>query len=308
LYIPAVPKLPPLPLDEWAPAYQTLHRWTQIVGKTRLSNTAMQNHWWNATLYVTARGLTTSTIPYKRGVYEVEFDFVDHLLLARTSTGDIRSLELERRSVADFYAGYTAMLDSLGIEPRIRGIPCELPDTLPFAEDNIHADYDPDAANRSWQILAYTDRIFKDFRSGFLGKCSPVHFWWGAFDLACTRFSGRRAPVHPGGIPNLPDWVTREAYSHECYSCGWWPGTVGGPVAEPAFYAYAYAEPDGFSSAKVAPASAYYHPEMREWFLPYEPVRASADPDDMLLSFLDSTYGAAADLGRWERQALERPH
>jgi hypothetical protein len=303
-----MPHLPALPLDAWAPAYETLHRWTQIVGKTRLSNSAMQNHWWNATLYVTARGLTTSTIPYDGGLYEVEFDFVDHLLVVRTSNGELRSMQLKSQSVADFYADYMAMLKSAGVEPKIRAIPSELPDTLPFADDRVHAAYDAGAANRCWQILSYTDRLFKEFRSGFLGKCSPVHFWWGAFDLACTRFSGRRAPIHPGGIPNLPDRITREAYSHECYSAGWWPGTVGGPVAEPAFYAYAYAEPEGFSKAKVVPSSAYYHPVMHEWFLPYDAVRASADPDDMLLSFLQSTYAAAADLGRWDRQALERAH
>ncbi|HEY0528312.1 MAG TPA: DUF5996 family protein, partial [Gemmatimonadaceae bacterium] len=225
-----MPHLPALPLDAWAPAYETLHRWTQIVGKTRLSNSAMQNHWWNATLYVTARGLTTSTIPYDGGLYEVEFDFVDHLLLVRTTNGELRSMQLKPQTVADFYADYIAMLKSVGVEPKIRGIPCELPDTLPFADDTVHVAYDADAANRCWQILSYSDRVFKEFRSGFLGKCSPVHFWWGAFDLACTRFSGRRAPIHPGGIPNLPDRITREAYSHECYSSGWWPGTVGGPV------------------------------------------------------------------------------
>jgi hypothetical protein len=303
-----MPKLPPLPLGEWAPAFETLHRWTQIVGKTRLSNTAMQNHWWNATLYVTARGMTTSPILYEGGTYEIEFDFVDHLLIVRTSSGELRSMQLKPQSVAQFYTAYIAVLKSVGIDPKIRAIPCELPDTIPFAGDAVHAGYDADAANRCWQILAYTDRVFKEFRGDFLGKCSPVHFWWGAFDLACTRFSGRRAPLHPGGIPNLPDWITREAYSHECYSCGWWPGSVGGPVAEPAFYAYAYAEPEGFAQARVAPGSAYYHTVMHEWFLPYDAVRASKDPDDMVLSFLHSTYAAAADLGRWDRQSLERAH
>jgi hypothetical protein len=301
-------KLPPLPLGEWASTYETLHRWTQIVGKTRLSNSAMQNHWWNSTLYVTARGLTTSPIPYDGATFEIEFDFVEHLLVFRASTGELRSMALEPQTVAQFYGAYKAMLESVGIEPGIRAIPCELPDTLPFADDTTHASYDPGAANRCWQILAYTDRVFREFRGDFLGKCSPVHFWWGAFDLACTRFSGRRAPVHPGGIPNLPDSVTREAYSHECYSSGWWPGTVGGPVAEPAFYAYAYAEPEGFGQARVSPSSAYYHPVMHEWFLPYDSVRASADPDDMVLSFLHTTYGAAADLGRWDRKSLEREH
>ena len=303
-----MPKLPALPLDAWAPAYETLHRWTQIVGKTRMSNSAMQNHWWHATLYVTARGMTTSPIPYDGATYEVEFDFVDHLLVARTSSGELRSMELKPQSVAGFYAAYTAMLKSVGIAPNIRAVPCELPDTIPFADDNVHAAYDPDAAHRCSQILGYTDRVFKEFRGDFLGKCSPVHFWWGAFDLACTRFSGRRAPLHPGGIPNLPDSVTREAYSHECYSCGWWPGSVGGPVGEPAYYAYAYAEPDGFAQARVSPSAAYYHPVMHEWFLPYDTVRASDDPDDLVLSFLDSTYRAAADLGHWDREALERTH
>ncbi len=298
---------PQLPLEEWQETYETLHRWMQIVGKTRLGLAPMQNHWWQVTLYVTARGLGTSPIPYRERNFEVEFDFLDHLLIVRTSEGVTRMIPLAPQSVADFFGEYMALLRSLDIEPKIWPQPVELTDATPFADDRMHASYDPDAAQRCWRILTQADRVLKEFRSGFIGKCSPSHFWWGAFDLACTRFSGRPAPPHPGGVPNTPDYVTREGYSRECISAGWWPGTVGGPVNEPAFYAYAYPEPAGCPEALVRPAAAEYRMDVREWILPYEFVRTAPDPDAALLEFFESTYSAAADLGDWNRALLERP-
>ncbi|MFL5310341.1 MAG: DUF5996 family protein [Myxococcales bacterium] len=295
---------PPLPLDEWQDTLATLQRWTQMVGKTRLALAPMTNHWWQVTLYLTARGLTTSPMAVGQRTLEVEFDFLDHLLLARTSDGATRTMPLAPRSVADFYREYRALLRSLDANVRIWPVPSEMPEAVPFTEDLAHASYDADAAQRCFRALAQADRILKEFRGGFLGKCSPVHFWWGAFDLSCTRFSGRRAPPHPGGIPHLPDWVTREAYSHECISAGWWPG--GGILREPVFYAYAYPEPAGLSAAKIRPSEAYYHPELREFILPYEAVRTAARRDEMLLAFLQSTYEPAADLLGWDRAALER--
>ena len=297
---------PSLPLNEWRSTYETLHRWTQIVGKTRLQLAPYQNHWWHCTLYLSARGLTTSPIPAGLRLFEVEFDFLSHQLVVRTSEGATRTMELAPRSVSDFYNEYIALLHSLRIEPHIWPVPNELTDTLRFDQDRLHADYDGAAAKRCWRILYQADSVLKQFRGQFVGKCSPSHFWWGAFDLACTRFSGRRAPTHPGGVPNLPDDVTREAYSHECISAGWWPGSVAGPMAEPAFYAYAYPEPAGCALAPVMPDAAYYHPELREWILPYDAVRNAADPAASLLQFLESTYAAAATLGNWDRAALER--
>jgi hypothetical protein len=297
---------PPLPLGDWADTYGTLHRWMQMVGKTRLALAPTQNHWWHVTLYVTARGLGTSPIPYDGSSFEIEFDFLDHRLLTRTSEGSTRSIPLAPRSVADFYDEYIRMLAALGIAARIWPVPVEMTDRLPFTQDRAHAAYDGDAAQRCWRILAQADRVLKQFRGRFLGKSSPSHFWWGSFDLSCTRFSGRPAPPHPGGVPNCPDYVTREAYSHECISAGWWPGSVGGPVAEPAFYAYAYAEPAGYPDAPMRPAAAAYHPALRDWILPYEAVRNAPDPDRMLLEFLQSTYQAAAEHGGWDRAQLER--
>ncbi|HVG43383.1 MAG TPA: DUF5996 family protein [Longimicrobium sp.] len=296
---------PALPLDGWQPTYDTLHLWTQMVGKTRLALSPMENHWWQVALYVTPRGLTTSPIPHGRRTFEVAFDFVDHLLVARTSDGDTRTLPLEARPVADFYRDYVAMLGSLGLDVHIRPHPSEIDGAIPFPDDRVHAAYDPDAAQRCWRVMVQADRVMKRFRGRFLGKCSPVHFWWGAFDLACTRFSGRPAPRHPGGVPNLPDYVAVEGYSHECISAGWWPG--GGALAGPAFYAYAYPEPPGCPEAPVRPGAAYYHPELHEWILPYDAVREAADPDATLLDFLQSTYEVAANLGGWDRAALERP-
>ena len=297
---------PQLPLSDWTDTQTTLHRWTQIVGKTRLALAPMQNHWWHCALYLTARGLGTSPMPYAKGSVELEFDFLDHRLVGRTSGGATKSIPLAPRSVADFYGDYLGMLAALGVEAKLWPVPQEMADTTRFTDDREHASYDADAAQRCWRILALTDRVLQRFRGPFLGKSSPSHFWWGGFDLSCTRFSGRPAPRHPGGIPNLADYVTREAYSHECISAGWWPGNVGGPVAEPAFYAYAYPEPAGCPEAPVRPAAARYHLALREWVLPYEAVRAAPDPEGALLEFLQSTYAAAADRGGWDRARLER--
>ena len=297
---------PRLSLDEWSATQATLHRWTQIVGKTRLALSPMQNHWWQVALYVTARGLTTSPIPSGGETFEIDFDFIDHALMIRTNEGETGIVPLVARTVADFYADYMSVLRSLGIDLTISPRPVELADTTPFPDDRAHASYEPDAAQRCWQVLVHADRALKEFRGKFMGKSSPSHFWWGAFDISCTRFSGRPAPRHPGGIPNTPDSVTREAYSHECISAGWWPGTVGSPVAEPAFYAYSYPEPEGCDVAPIQPASAYYHPEMHEWILPYESVRTAKAPERELMDFFQSTYEAAADRGKWDRSALER--
>jgi hypothetical protein len=295
---------PALPLDGWRATYDTLHLWSQIVGKTRLALAPMQNHWWQVALYVTSRGLGGAPLPVGHRTLDVDFDFIDHQLVVRTSEGETRTLALAPRSVADFYDEYRALLRALDADVRIRPVPSEMETVTPFAEDRTHASYDADAAQRCWRALVQADRVLRAFRGRFLGKCSPVHFWWGAFDLSCTRFSGRPAPPHPGGIPNLPDRVTREAYSHECISAGWWPG--GGALDEPAFYAYAYPEPAGLPEARVRPAAAYYHTQLREFILPYDAVRTAPEPDAALLEFLQSTYEAAADLARWDRGALER--
>jgi hypothetical protein len=295
---------PALPLDGWRATYDTLHLWSQIVGKTRLALAPMQNHWWQVALYVTSRGLGGAPLPLGHRTLDVDFDFIDHQLVVRTSEGETRSLPLAPKSVADFFDEYRALLRALDVDVRIRPIPAEMETVTPFGEDRTHASYDAGAAQRCWRALVQADRVLRAFRGRFLGKCSPVHFWWGGFDLSCTRFSGRTAPPHPGGIPNLPDWITREAYSHDCISAGWWPG--GGALNEPAFYAYAYPEPAGLPEAKVRPAAAYYHPQLREFILPYDTVRQAGDPDATLLEFLQSTYEAAADLARWDRAALER--
>jgi hypothetical protein len=297
---------PALALEGWADTYATLHRFTQIVGKTRLALSPFENHWWHVALYLTARGLGTPPLPFPGGAVDIEFDFVDHALVFRTSGGERRSLPLRAEPVCDFYGAYLGVLKELGVTPGIRPVPCELSDATPFPEDRAHAAYDPDAVERWWTILAGADRVFKRFRGRFVGKSSPSHFWWGGFDLACTRFSGRRGPLHRGGIPNLPDWVTQEAYSHECISAGFWPGSVGGPVAEPAFYAYVYPEPKGCPEARVGPAAARYDLSLREWILPYEVVRSAADPEETLIEFLRSTYTAAAKLSGWNRGGLER--
>lgn len=296
---------PPLPLGAWTDTYATLHRWTQIVGKVRLARMPWINHSWNVTLYVTARGLTTAPMPYGTKSFQIDFDFIGHQLIVRTSVGDIETLALAPRSVADFYRELMATLAALGIDVGIHPRPSELEDATLFNADETHASYDSDAAHRCWRVLVHADRVLTAFRGRFIGKCSPVHFFWGAFDLAVTRFSGRRAPLHPGGVPNLPDHVTRDAYSHEVSSAGFWPGS--GPIAYPAFYSYAYPEPPGFRDAIVRPAAAFYSSDLREFVLPYEVVRESSDPDAVLLEFLESTYRAAADLGAWDRAGLERP-
>jgi hypothetical protein len=293
---------PALPFPEWRVTCETLHLWTQIVGKIRLATTPWQNHSWHIGLYLTTRGLTTSPMPDGHRTFQIDFDFIDHDLIIGTSDGDVRRLPLRPQSVAEFFAAVMAALADLGIRVRIDEWPNELPSPLRFSEDRVHASYDRDAVRRFFQVLSQVDRVFKHFRTGFLGKASPVHFFWGSFDLAVTRFSGRNAPLHPGGVPHLADEVAREAYSHEVSSAGFWPGAG---LDTPAFYSYAYPAPDCFSSAKVRPAEASFNDSLGEFVLPYDAVRTSADPDQALLDFLQSTYDAAADLGKWDRAALD---
>jgi len=294
---------PALPLADWQDTYATLHMWTQIVGKVRLALAPPINHWWQVTSYVTPRGLTTSAVPYGTRTFAIDFDFLDHALRITTSDGGIRTVPLRPQTVADFYAAVMDALRGLGLDVPIWSMPVEIEGPIPFERDLTHSAYDPDAAQRFWRVLVQTDRVLNVFRSRFLGKVSPVHFFWGAFDLAVTRFSGRPAPKH-GPTPNIADWVVQEAYSHEVSSLGFWPG--GGPVPEPVFYAYAYPEPEGFKEAKVEPAGAFYSQDLGEFLLPYEVVRAAPSPDDILLSFAQSTYEAAANAARWDRAALER--
>jgi hypothetical protein len=295
---------PALPLEAWSNTYATLHMWAQIVGKIRLALSPWFNHSWHVTLYVTARGLTTSPIPYGTRTFQIDFDFIAHQLTIQASDGRTASHPLQAESVAAFYARLMAEMDALQLHVNMRAKPCEVVDPLPFDQDETHCDYDPEYAARFWHILVQADRVFKEFRARFIGKCSPVHFFWGAPDLAVTRFSGRLAPQHPGGIPNLADWVTREAYSHEVSSCGFWPG--GGPIPYAAFYSYAYPEPAGFAEAPVRPGAAFYSTDFREFILPYDAVRLAPSPDDTLRAFLQTTYEAAASLGKWDRAALER--
>jgi hypothetical protein len=294
---------PELPYAGWRDTCATLHLWTQIVGKIRLARTPWLNHSWHVVLYVTARGLTTSPIPHGDHTFELEFDFLRHVLLVSTDDGERREIGLFPRTVADFYAEVMGVLSGLGLETRIHEVPNEIPDAVRFSEDRVHASYDPDFAERHWRALVQVNRVLGAFRSSFIGKCSPVHFFWGSFDLAVTRFSGRRAPPHPGGVPNLSDAVVREAYSHEVSSSGFWPG--GGAIDYPAFYSYAYPEPAGFASAAIRPAEAFYSDALREYVLPYDAVRTAGDPDHALLDFLTSTYAAAALTGTWDRAALE---
>jgi hypothetical protein len=300
--IPETP-WPELPTATWRDTYATLHLWTQIVGKIRLTKSPWLNHSWHVTLYVTARGLTTSPIPDGDRTFQIDFDFIDHTLRISTSDGAQRQFALAGKSVASFYLAVLAELNALGIDIAIDEMPNELPDPIRFSQDDQHASYDPDAVRRFHQILKNCDRIFKQFRTGFLGKASPVHFFWGSFDLAVTRFSGRTAPRHPGGVPNLPDAVAHEAYSHEVSSAGFWPG--GGAIDYPAFYCYAYPEPPGFRAAMVRPDAAFFSEALGEFVLPYDAVRTAADPDRALLDFLQSTYEAAAISAKWDRQALE---
>lgn len=296
---------PALPLDAWDDTRATLQLWTQMLGKTRLALSPWENHWWHTALYVTARGLATSLMPAAGRALDLELDLVAHRLSARASDGAHAWIPLEPVPVATFYERYRAMLRGLDVDVRIWPQPVEIADAIPFNRDHVHRAYDADAARRFHGALVQMDRVLRAFRGRFSGKSSPVHFWWGSFDLALTRFSGRAAPPHPGGVPNVSDAVTREAYSRECMSVGWWPGNSDGPVREPAFYAYAYPEPAGCAEAAVRPAGAGYHPELREWVLPYDAVRAAPDPDAALTDFAQSTYETVATLGDWDRAALE---
>ena len=295
---------PELPLAAWRETCETLHLWTQVVGKIRYACSPWLNHSWHVTLYVTSRGLTTSPIPDGTRNFQIDFDFIDHVLRISVSDGGERQFPLSGHSVASFYESVMAALAELGIRVTIDEMPNELPDPIRFPEDNRHASYDADAVRRFFQILVDTDRVFRQFRTGFIGKASPVHFFWGSFDLAVTRFSGRRAPKHPGGVPNLPDAVACEAYSHEVSSAGFWPGG-GGPVDYAAFYSYAYPAPDGFADAPVRPDAAFFSKDLGEFVLPYDAVRTAPNPERALMAFLESTYEAAATLGHWDRAALE---
>ena len=292
---------PRLRVEDWAATRDTLHLWTQIIGKVRLVHAPMLNHWWQVPLYVSPRGLTTSAIPQGHRIFDIEFDFCDHELRVRTSNGATGRIALEAMSVADFYGKTLNLLGTLGIEVAIHAAPNEVNPAIPFAQDRQHASYDPDAVRLFWHQLISAERVLQAFRSYFIGKVSPVHFFWGSFDLTCTRFSGRSAPAYTGKVANCPTWVMVESYSREVSSCGFWPG--GGD--EGAFYSYAYPEPDGFADAPVGPDAAFYSPEFRQFLLPYEAVRTAPDPDRTLLQFLHSTYEAAADRGVWDRAALE---
>jgi hypothetical protein len=295
---------PPLPLEAWKDTYATLHMWTQIVGKIRLAQSPWVNHSWHVTLYVTSRGLTTGPVPHGSRTFHIDFDFMDHGLTVQSSGGRSGRVALQPQSVAAFYARLMTEMEKLDLHVDINRKPNEVADAIPFDQDETHRAYDGEYANRFWRILVQCDRIFRTFRAPFTGKCSPVHFFWGGPDLAVTRFSGRRAPKHPGGIPNLPDWIAQEAYSEEVSSCGFWPG--GGPIPYAAFYSYAYPEPPNFAAASVQPSGAFYSNDLREFILPYDIVRESESPDDTLLQFLQSTYAAAADLAKWDRGFLER--
>jgi hypothetical protein len=290
---------PNLPLEAWQDTYATLHLWTQIVGKVRLALSPRMNHWWEVPLYVNSRGLTTSAIPYRGGSFEIQFDFVDQQLRIQTSWGTPQTMVLEPLSVADFYAAFTAALQKLDIQVKIWATPVEVPNPVPFDQDIRHASYDPEYVRRFWQILILSQNVFQEFRARFVGKSSPVHFFWGSFDLAVTRFSGRRAPERPGA-----DAITREAYSHEVISAGFWPG--GGAVKGAAYYAYAAPEPAGFATQPVRPPKAFYDPQVKEFLLMYDDLRAAASPRDTLLAFLQSTYEVGANLGNWNRKELER--
>jgi Family of unknown function (DUF5996) len=296
---------PELPTAAWRETYATLQLWTQIVGKIRLVRTPWLNHSWHVALYVTARGLTTSPIPNGIRTFQIDVDFIDHALRISTSDGATREFALAGQSVASFYAAIMAALADLGIHIEIDEMPNELPEPIRFSQDTQHASYDSDAVRRFFQILVNADRVFKQFRTGFLGKASPVHFFWGSFDLAVTRFSGRRAPRHPGGVPHLSDDVACEAYSHEVSSAGFWPGS--GAIDYPAFYSYAYPEPPGFRTTPVRPDAAFFSETLGEFILPYDAIRTAAQPDQALLEFLQSTYEAAANAAKWDRDALECP-
>jgi hypothetical protein len=294
---------PAIPLSEWRDTCDALHLYTQIVGKIRLRSSPWQNHYWHCTLFLTARGLATPTLEHGNRCFQIEFDFISNRLRIHASAGDSGGFTLEPQSVARFYERVMAELDRLGLSVAIDRKPNEVADAIPFHLDTEGRPWDAGRAAAYWRALLQAERIFRCFRADFLGKCSPVHYFWGAPDLAVTRFSGRRAPPHPGGVPNLPDRVTRESYSHEVASCGFWPG--GDPYPEPAFYAYAYPEPAAYAQARVSPAAAFYSEQLREFILPYEAVRRARSPEKVLLEFLRTSYGAAADLGQWNRAELE---
>lgn len=296
---------PPIQVADWQDTRDTLHLYTQVVGKVRLANEPLTNHWWNSTLYVTARGLTTSLMPHPSGpAFQIGFDFLDHRLDVTTVHGDVRSLDLEDRPVGEFYDAVMSMLDELGVTTAIWPMPVEIVGAIPFPDDRLHATYDRSAVRRFWLALVEMTRVFKVFRARFVGKSSPVHLFWGSLDLALTRFSGRTAPPHPGGAPNCGPHVMWEAYSHEVSSCGYWPGP---PGDEGVFYAYAYPDPPGYRDAVIAPEGARWDDGLGEFVLPYEIVRTADEPDTLLLGFLQSTYEAAAVAARWDRDALERP-
>jgi len=294
---------PALPVEAWTDTLETLHLWTQVVGKVRLVRSPWLNHSWSVPLYVSATGLTTSLVPHGAEGLELAFDFLGDELRVTTTTGERRNLALRPRTVADFHGELMEALASVGMPVRVHPVPSEIADAIPFHEDTTHSSYDGEHARALWRALLQANRVLTRFRAGFLGKASPVHFFWGSFDLAVTRFSGRTAPPHPGGMPNFPDDVAREAYSHEVTSAGFWPGNRSAPT--PIFYAYAYPTPDGFADARVEPGEAFWLTELGEFALPYEAVRAAADPDAALLAFLESTHAAAADLAGWDRDTLE---
>ena len=297
---------PAIPFAEWSDTAATLHMWTQIVGKIRMVQSPWLNHAWHVTLYVTPRGMTTGTIPHGNLTFSIDFDFIDHQLVIRTCEGEVVRLPLKPQDTADFYGAVMYSLEKLGIPVSINTTPNEVEEAIPFDEDRKHSAYDADAANRFWRVLYQVDRIFSAFRAGFQGKASPSHFFWGSFDLAVTRFSGRTAPDHPGGLPNMPLWVAQEAYSHEVSSAGFWPGSDAAP--EPIFYSYAYPTPDGFADAAVSPAAATWSSDLGEFVLPYEAVRTADDPDGELMAFLQSTFDVAASLGEWDLAAHQRRH
>jgi hypothetical protein len=295
---------PDLPLSAWSETCETLHRWTQIVGKVRMTLTPLVNHWWNVTLYITSRGLGTSAIPHAGGSFEISFDFLTHRLLIEASDGRVESLALTPMSVKDFYSELMLRLQRLDIEVHIWTMPSEIENAVPFDQDRTHAQYDPIYVQHFWRALLQANRVMAEFRASFLGKASPVHFFWGSFDLAVTRFSGRPAPPPTGVTPQVASWVMREAYSHEVSSCGFWPGNGG--YGRAAFYVYAYPEPPGYGETRLRTAGAFYDQGLGQFILPYDVVRSAGDPDALLLGFLQETYAAAADQGSWDRRVLER--
>ena len=300
----ASPPWPDLPLEAWSETCETLHRWTQIVGKVQMKLTPLVNHWWNVTFFVTSRGMITPPIPYGARTFEVVFDFVQHRLLIECSDGRAETIKLEPMPVADFYGRFMSALRRLGIDVRIWTMPVEIKDAVPFEQDRMHAQYDPVYVQRFWQALLQSDRLLREFRARFIGKVTPVHFFWGSFDLAVTRFSGRSAPPPTSVIPNVAPWVMAEAYSHEVSSCGFWPGNGG--YGRAAYYVYAYPEPADYRQTKLRTPGAFYDTGLGQFILPYDAVRQASDPDALLLGFLQETYDAAADLAGWDRKALER--